>query len=270
MGGSRMGLGSSCGSGNLTSDGEYGSCDDLIEDRKRISTVVRDFPPGCDPPGRVLTQVTKNSAPLVFPDIMNDSEQKVVPRVVVKQEKPELTRKSGLQQKNFPDILHTKTLVKMEDVEMKAKVCPPRRRTSAIRDYPKGCGPKAQLIDREVDPSIAFTAGTLDDDIPAVSSVLLKKDEEDTWTDRHHKVVVASCDSNMSQLDGGGKQCKQEKTRLLVNILDGTPGKSSGTIQFQKSVPTNSGYPTDRRIVMGLMAGPDCPWRKSAGTLHDD
>ncbi|KAF2299013.1 hypothetical protein GH714_029782 [Hevea brasiliensis] len=75
----------------------------------------------------------------------------------------------------------------------------PRRRISAIRSFPQGCGRMTQQVDKEVAPeSVALETNGLGHYTPEVG-ILLRKKGEATRKDGHQKNLASSGKINMFQ-----------------------------------------------------------------------
>ncbi|XP_021666323.2 uncharacterized protein LOC110654602 [Hevea brasiliensis] len=250
-------------------DVECASSDVLIKHRSRTILAVRDFPIGCGPSKRFCSEVLKNSVHFDVPGTTDDSKskEKLIESFDERQELG-LVTEVELLHKFLQDSLDNARLVNPLQISVsEATKLPnkavPRRRISAIRSFPQGCGRMTQQVDKEVAPeSVALETNGLGHYTPEVG-ILLRKKGEATRKDGHQKNLASSGKINMFQSYSKCLEIYQGKLHEndMDKCLDGKLSGHSSIHPSQEIASTHLEVPGNRVIVQALMAAPSCPCR---------
>ncbi|CAK7355797.1 unnamed protein product [Dovyalis caffra] len=249
---------------------------DLTRCKRPKIYAIRDFPIGCGPPKRFCTDTCRSINLLEVPVKGHDSnpEGRLVDSCDEKVE-VESVRKVRLGETKVLDDAGLVNQSKTSDDEStdfqkkamvrKAKCYPCRRRISAVRCFPLGCGIEAARINTEVVPeSAAMKTNGLSHKIPGLEMALFKMKGEATERHEHQKNAASVCDRNMFQSEIECWRINREKQS--ENGMDEcSDGKLSGqhhrVNQLLERVPSGLERPA-RVIVHALMAPSKCTWTR--------
>lgn len=245
-------------------------------DSARVSVkrfAIRDFPMGCGLSEGFAAEELENSVQIRMPGTGYDSEPEEWSMVPFDEEEElELVVKVELDNAGLVDLSkisdHKTTALANQAVKIEGKVYPPKRKFSAIRCFPPGCGTKNARVNTKVVPeSSALKTDGLDHKIPSLQNTLSKKSGEATRTDKNRKNVTSTFNNNLFHLDteclkiDEEKQCMNEMDKSIDIKLS---GQHHSTKQVHEKVPTNLECPA-HGVVLALMASSKYPFTKKKG-----
>lgn len=242
-------------------NGERASPNVPIKYRRPNVFVFRDFPVGCGPRGGFVPEVLEDS---VQSEISLHEKEGLTTVEAGGIRLPKAFDNSELVNlSNTTEHKTTELPKKAVVVESLLKFNPPRRRTSAIRCFPPGCGISASQVSKEdcLKAIDAFRANSFGHICRCAEHTMFK---EVASSDANEDGVTGTSKSNLYQSSQTVPKNYNQDSECLDDEMDKEPMifKKNSMNQLQVEVPVGSELPVQRVVVQALMAAPNCPWKQ--------